>query len=109
MDAFDRFFRRATGHEGPFDYQCRLALGGELPQLLDVPTGAGKTAGVVLAWLWRRRFADEATRKATPRRLVYCLPMRVLVEQTRDNCVNWLEEIELLVCNNGGDLNAITN
>jgi len=46
---FDRFFRQATGHEGPFDYQQKLALwkvGEELPQLLDVPTGAGKTAGV---------------------------------------------------------------
>ncbi len=47
-----------------------------------MPTGAGKTEGAVLGWLWRRRFAEEATRRATPRRLVYCLPMRVLVEQT---------------------------
>ncbi len=93
---FDGFFRQATGHEGPFDYQQKLALDEELAQLLDVPTGAGKTAGVVLAWLWRRRFADEATRKATPRRLVYCLPMRVLVEQTRDNVVNWLHRLGLL-------------
>jgi CRISPR-associated endonuclease/helicase Cas3 len=31
---------------------------------------------VVLAWLWRRRFAGQQVRLATPRRLVYCLPMR---------------------------------
>lgn len=37
---YSEFFTKATGHEGPFDYQRRLALDGELPQLLDVPTGA---------------------------------------------------------------------
>lgn len=93
---FNELFVKTTGHEGPFNYQRRLALDGELPQLLDVPTGAGKTAGVVLAWLWRRRFASEEIRKATPRRLVYCLPMRVLVEQTRDNVVNWLHRLGCL-------------
>jgi hypothetical protein len=43
--------------------------------------GLGKTAAAILAWLWRRRFATEQVRAQTPRRLVYCLPMRVLVEQ----------------------------
>jgi len=83
-DSFESFFKRATEHE-PFPYQIRLATSEALPQLIDIPTGAGKTAAVVLAWLWRRRFAAEEVRKATPRRLVYCLPMRVLVEQTREN------------------------
>src|SRR5690606_5401544 len=47
------------------------------------PTGSGKTAAAILAWLWRRFFhPEESVRSATPRRLVYCLPMRVLVEQT---------------------------
>ncbi|MCP9448558.1 MAG: hypothetical protein NNA21_00650 [Nitrospira sp.] len=54
-----------------------------MAQLVYVPTGLGKTAMVVLGWLWRRRFhPNEEIRKTTPRRLVYCLPMRVLVEQT---------------------------
>jgi CRISPR-associated endonuclease/helicase Cas3 len=48
-DSFESFFRQATGHE-PFPYQTRLALSPELPQLMDVPTGAGKTAAVVMAW-----------------------------------------------------------
>jgi CRISPR-associated endonuclease/helicase Cas3 len=60
-----------------------------------VPTGAGKTAAVVLAWLWRRRFAEEAIRRATPRRLVYCLPMRVLVEQTQKAVETWLGNLGL--------------
>lgn len=78
MTTFADFFRAATGHE-PYPYQCRLAEADPLPQLLNIPTGAGKTAAVVLAWLWRRRFATPEIRQATLRRLVYCLPMRVLV------------------------------
>jgi CRISPR-associated endonuclease/helicase Cas3 len=91
---FEEFFFRATG-KTPFPYQVRLATGDEFPSLLQAPTGSGKTAAVVLAWLWRRRFAGEQTRGMTPRRLVYCLPMRVLVEQTRDNIVTWLEQLGL--------------
>ena len=72
---FDAFFRKATRMEGrpepsPFPFQRRLAMDEPLYELLGVPTGAGKTAAVVLAWLWRRRFADEAVRQVTPRRLV---------------------------------------
>jgi len=74
--AFRDFFTQATGiRTGPYRYQERLAEGGageaeahRFPELLDVPTGLGKTAAVVLAWLWRRRFhPDEQVRKHTPR------------------------------------------
>lgn len=91
---FEVFFERATGRR-PFPYQRRLALDEPLYQLIDVPTGAGKTAAVVLAWLWRRRFAEEVIRWATPRRLVYCLPMRVLVEQTKEAVETWLDNLDL--------------
>ena len=47
----------------------------------------------VLGWLWRRRFADQSIRQSTPRRLVYCLPMRVLVEQTRSAVQMWFSEL----------------
>lgn len=64
----------------PFSYQRHLAESGEpLPSLLEVPTGAGKTAAVIGAWLWRRLHNPSSI----GRRLVYCLPMRTLVEQTR--------------------------
>lgn len=93
------FFRQATGKAKPYPFQCRLAE--DLwPDLLDVPTGMGKTAAVTLAWLWKRgwrkgcRLGDSDA--ATPRRLVWCLPMRVLVEQTRDNVVGWLRNLDIL-------------
>jgi len=94
---FDEFFRQATKVEScPYDYQRRLASDA-WPDLLDVPTGLGKTAAVVLAWLWKRgwRSGDrEGEPEAdTPRRLVYCLPMRVLVEQTERNAGIWLDRL----------------
>lgn len=82
-ESFDELFRRATGN-APYPYQCRLAGRATTPALLRVPTGSGKTQAVLLNWLWRRRFQpDEAGRRGTPRRLVYVLPMRALVEQTQ--------------------------
>jgi CRISPR-associated endonuclease/helicase Cas3 len=107
---FEAWFKRAIGHE-PYPFQVRFACHQPSPSgkgegegsvsgeglLVDVPTGLGKTAMAVLGWLWRRRFhPDKTIRKATPRRLVYCLPMRVLVEQTRDNAVLWLHKHDLL-------------
>lgn len=88
------FFKQATGNE-PYPYQARLAAQEELPDLLSVPTGVGKTAAAILAWVYRRRFSDLEVRKRTPRRLVYCLPMRTLVEQTRDVAIDWLEKLGL--------------
>ncbi|MGI8810873.1 MAG: DEAD/DEAH box helicase, partial [Acidimicrobiales bacterium] len=86
------FVRHATdnpGHE-PYEYQHRLAAGG-LPELLAVPTGCGKTAAVVLGWLFRRRaHPDRAVRATTPHWLVYLLPQRVLVEQTEGVINEWL-------------------
>ena len=79
-EQFRAFFKAATldekrgkGHD-PYPFQVRLALSEELPELIDIPTGLGKTDAVVLGWLWRRRFAGLDTQAATPRRLVYCLP-----------------------------------
>ena len=95
-ESYEDMFRTATNGRQPFPFQIRLAESEAFPQLIRIPTGAGKTAAVILAWLWRRRFSAEAVRKSTPRRLVYCLPMRVLVEQTRDNAILWLHRLGLL-------------
>ncbi|MGD9498122.1 MAG: CRISPR-associated helicase Cas3' [Armatimonadota bacterium] len=99
---FDAFFRRATADLAPFPYQCEIAGRDALPWLLDAPTGAGKTAAAVLGWVWRRHYHPDAeVRRATPRRLVYCLPMRVLVEQTVRNAREWLARLDLLATRPG--------
>jgi CRISPR-associated endonuclease/helicase Cas3 len=97
---FRSFFKAATGFsDNPYPYQERLATE-SFPELLDVPTGLGKTAAAILAWIWRRRFHHDAViRSSTPRRLVYCLPMRVLVEQTYREAVRWLARLGLLAGN----------
>lgn len=93
---FTEFFKRATGFE-PFPYQRRLALDhGFHSAVMDIPTGLGKTEAVLTAWLWNR---VHLKRENWPRRLVYCLPMRVLVEQTRDRAILILRRLDLL----GGD------
>lgn len=95
MSTFEAFFSAATGTE-PFPYQVRFATGPTLPDLVAAPTGAGKTATAVLGWLWRRRHHPAAAvRAATPRRLVFCLPMRTLVEQTHRVTQGWLERLGL--------------
>lgn len=92
---FHEFFKAATSRS-PYPYQERFAMGDELPELLNVPTGVGKTATAILAWIYRRRFHEDShVRQATPRRLVYCLPMRVLVEQTVQCANRWLENLGL--------------
>jgi len=90
---FDYLFETATERQ-PYDWQRKLALREDPAQVIVAATGAGKTEAVALDWLWRRRFqADAEKRRRTPRRLVLALPMRVLVEQTRDRVEKMLRRL----------------
>lgn len=105
------FFRTATRTDknqtgfDPMSWQCRLACGetadSQKPEtledgvacesrLIDIPTGCGKTEGLGLAWLWNRVFLNKPD---WPRRLVYCVPMRTLVEQTRERVAAWSKNL----------------
>ena len=86
---FDQFFSTAFGkYISPFAYQQALAER-DWPDALIAPTGLGKTAAVVLGWAWKVTSAEQPP----PRRLVYCLPMRTLVEQTEQNVKEWLRRL----------------
>lgn len=91
------FYKLATGHAEPYPYQVRLAENWEDIQVVDVPTGLGKTEGLLSAWLYQLYEGGTQTRMAyrlpgctlaeqyeggTQTRLAYCLPGRTLVEQT---------------------------
>jgi len=89
--SFKQFFKQATGGQKPYPFQEAFASAKKLPHLLRAPTGAGKTATAVLGWLWRLKHCKSPT----PRRLVYCLPMRVLVEQSHREAVGWLQRLGL--------------
>ncbi len=56
---FDFFFRQATRNT-PYPYQERLASEPIQSLLISVPTGAGKTAAAILAWLYRRQVDRDA-------------------------------------------------
>jgi CRISPR-associated endonuclease/helicase Cas3 len=94
MQAFCEFFQRAMGGEqtvAPYPYQSKFATQATLPHLLRVPTSAGKTATAILGWLYRW----QTLPKVTPRRLVYCLPMRVLAEQSERVARRWIDNLGL--------------
>ena len=97
MTAFERFLAEVTGHPDAHrsqPWQCELAAAESCGnRLIRIPTGFGKTLGVLSAWAWHR---IHNRREDWPRRLVWCLPMRVLVEQTESEVRLALERLGLL-------------
>ena len=73
----------------PDAWQQRLTAS-EWPEILIAPTGSGKTAAVTLGWAAHRL----RTPKSTPRRLIWCLPMRTLVEQTARAVNEWFGKLK---------------
>jgi CRISPR-associated endonuclease/helicase Cas3 len=92
--SFDEFFHRATGRP-PYTYQRTFAVAPRLPDLLEAPTGSGKTATAALGWLWRRRHGSADQRQEAGARLVFCLPMRTLVDQTATIVRSWRDQLGL--------------
>ncbi len=76
---FANFFEHATGHP-PYHWQSRLGASSKCEdRLVRIPTGFGKTVGVVMPWLYHAVVRRD---RSWPVRLTFVLPMRVLVEQT---------------------------
>jgi CRISPR-associated endonuclease/helicase Cas3 len=77
---YDDSFRTLSGGHEPRDWQRTLASDTDcLNRTARIPTGFGKTLGAAGAWIWNRIIRND---NAWPQRLVWCLPMRVLAEQT---------------------------
>ena len=93
-DAFGRFFTELSGGKDCHRWQGELAAPTTCGnRLIRVPTGFGKTLGVLAAWLWHRVRLQNVE---WPRRLVWCLPMRVLVEQTEVEVRTALRHLDVL-------------
>ena len=84
MDA-TTLYRIALGKDRQPDSWQRALASGAWPRVLVAPTGSGKTAAVTLGWAAHRLRSPDTT----PRRLVWCLPMRTLVEQTARAVAGW--------------------
>lgn len=94
MNSFNDFFKKLAGIDDPHNWQIELAVDPTIQnRLIRIPTGFGKTLGVLAAWLWHRM---EGHDEKWPRRLIWCLPMRVLVEQTENEVRKSLERLGLL-------------
>lgn len=98
--SYERLFEQAMGEGAwPYPYQRRMA-DKAWPEVVNIPTGLGKTAAISLAWIYRRGIRAGGERSNAepdmPRRLIWCLPMRVLVEQTVDNLQAWLSRLGIL-------------
>ena len=76
---FDAYFRAVHGHE-PYPWQSRLTRqvleGGGWPDVIDLPTGAGKTAVLDTAI-----FALAVRPDISPRRIVFVIDRRIVVDQ----------------------------
>lgn len=86
----------AISEQGFDAYEWQKKLGEKVAcgnRIIRIPTGFGKTLGVLAAWLWHRVCNNE---DGWPRRLVWCLPMRVLVEQTEHEVRAALDRLGLL-------------
>lgn len=88
------FFAALTSLGQPHEWQRDLAAAETCGnRLIRIPTGFGKTFGVIAAWLFVRVHRHE---DRWPRRLVWCLPMRVLAEQTVSEVECALARLNLL-------------
>ena len=93
VPGFEAWFKDVTSNP-PHPWQARLGAEDSCQdRLIRIPTGFGKTAGTVLAWLFHRVVCADLS---WPTRLVFCLPMRTLVEQTEAAIEAWLEKARVL-------------
>ncbi len=100
--SFADFFQAATGN-APFPWQCRLYehfAAGHYPAAANIPTGLGKTS-VVAIWLIALALHPETT----PRRLVYVVNRRTVVDQTTDE----VEKIRQALLDDTGKLKEISD
>ena len=82
-------FGAVFGH-APYPWQRRLYMefvAGRVPAALEIPTGLGKTMCVLVALLAR------LVNPALPRRVVYIVDRRALVDQAADAIRGWIERM----------------
>ena len=85
-------FGDIVGHD-PYPWQRRLdaaLLDADVPDAIDIPTGLGKTACVLLLLLARLH------NRGLPTRIVYVVDRRAIVAQTADAVRCWIERIAAL-------------
>ena len=82
-DDFSAFFQEVHGYP-PFPWQQRLfaqvAARGEWPDMLDLPTGSGKTAAIDIALFYLALQADLGPERRAPVRIAFVVDRRLVVD-----------------------------
>ena len=87
------FFERASGYP-PLPFQLAALEQEAAPiRTLEAPTGLGKTLALLVSWLYQRQMRPDET----PRRLVFQLPLRSLVDQIAGECRAVLARLNLVM------------
>lgn len=85
---FGEFFEKVNNGFQPYDWQQRLLdriLAGRWPDVIDLPTGAGKTACLDVAVFAIACQAHlEPAERTVPIRIFFCVNRRVIVDETYD-------------------------
>ncbi len=96
---YTAWFQEKTLHP-PYPWQEDMATKTTCGnRLIRIPTGMGKTLGILSAWAYHRLLCRD---EQWPRRLVWCLPMRVLVEQTEQTAREFIQHLGVLWDEHGG-------
>lgn len=80
---FEKLFAALTEHE-PFPWQTGLYecfCRGDIPAICDIPTGLGKTSVIAI---WLLALAGKRSEVKIPRRLVYVVNRRTIVDQATE-------------------------
>ena len=98
---FATVFKELTDHL-PLPWQSRLydrLYAGDIPSVCDIPTGLGKTM-VIPIWLIALKHQQAAGQGTLPRRLVYIINRRTVVDQATEVVEQILGRQDMLI---GGD------
>lgn len=95
MSNFEEAFKILTETNGPFPWQVELyekwLAVGKFPQSCNLPTGLGKTAVIAIWFIALMNHPDKM-----PRRLVYVVNRRTVVDQTTDEVEKLRENLQKL-------------
>lgn len=94
-ELFDPAFTSLTGHQ-PFPWQRSLFeefLALRFPDSCDIPTGLGKTSIIAIWLIALSAKAQAGTASEFPRRLVYVVNRRTVVDQATDEAVSMRERL----------------
>lgn len=103
---FDKTFHALTGHNH-FPWQKRLyekISRGEIPARCDIPTGLGKTSVIAL---WLIALAGKEPGINIPRRLVYVVNRRTIVDQSTEVVISLRNKLNKARKSNDSPLNEI--